>query len=110
MTGSIPSELGKCTRLTFFAGGNNHFTGTLPIELGNLANLVHLDLAINIALAGTVPQEYTKLEKLEIFEIWDTAITGTIPSGICEQGFDHTVIRVDGYIEYTSCSCCQLTY
>lgn len=41
----------------------NNITGTIPPELGTLANLVSLDLYLN-GLRGTIPATLSKLEKL----------------------------------------------
>jgi hypothetical protein len=86
-----------------FLAARNSITGTLPIELSNLQNLVHLDVARNVKLKGTVPQEYTKLESLKKFEIFGTSITGTIPSEMCNKSGDKGQLPIFADIQ---CSCC----
>jgi hypothetical protein len=41
-TGTLPSELGKLTAVTYFIVSNNGFTGTLPSELGKLIAATYL--------------------------------------------------------------------
>ncbi|KAI2495016.1 hypothetical protein MHU86_19491 [Fragilaria crotonensis] len=73
--GSIPSELGLCTQLQFLNLAGSFLTGTLPSELGNLSELRTLILYGNQEMSGTVPPEYAKLSKLETFNIDLTKIS-----------------------------------
>ncbi|KAK4345640.1 hypothetical protein RND71_035816 [Anisodus tanguticus] len=52
--GSIPRELGKLAELSFLALNSNNFTGEIPPTLGNLSKLYWLDLADN-QLTGPIP-------------------------------------------------------
>jgi hypothetical protein len=56
LSGTIPSELGDLTSLTFLRLSENQLSGTIPSELGSLTNLDHMSLADN-QLSGTIPQE-----------------------------------------------------
>lgn len=53
-------------------------SGKIPPELGRLAHLESLDLALN-ALIGTIPPELGDLANLEVLALWNNALTGPIP-------------------------------
>ena len=55
MTGPIPPELGKLTKLEFLRLSNNGLTGPIPHELGKLTKLRYLDLSNN-EWTGCVPK------------------------------------------------------
>ncbi|KAJ0039947.1 hypothetical protein Pint_26899 [Pistacia integerrima] len=42
---------------------NNNITGEIPVALGNLTNLVSLDLYLN-SFSGPIPDSFGKLTKL----------------------------------------------
>ena len=54
LTGTIPPELGDLANLTLLTLEENGLSGTIPPELGNLANLETLNLAEN-GLTGDLP-------------------------------------------------------
>ena len=57
-------------------------TGTIPAELGNLTNLVALDLAFH-ALTGTIPAELGNLaNSLQLLFLGDNQLTGCIPNAL----------------------------
>ena len=104
MKGSIPTEIGKCTKLEMILLGSCFLTGTLPTELGHAANLYWMDIAFNEDLSGTIPQEYTNWTKLERLDFATTRISGPIPSGICTN----QITVLDGNANYyPACSCCK---
>ncbi len=47
--------------------GDNALSGPIPVELGNLTNLVRLELHENASLTGALPQSLTRLTKLSYF-------------------------------------------
>ena len=57
----------------------NELTGTIPAELGSLANLVQLQLWEN-QLTGTIPSQLGSLATLEVLALDDNQLTGAIPS------------------------------
>ena len=60
LTGTIPSELGNLTNLTYLHFGANSLSGSIPKELGNLTKLTGIYLFSN-ALTGAIPQEWSDI-------------------------------------------------
>ena len=75
LSGSIPPELGDLANLEELWLVNNRLTGTVPSDLGKLANLVVLELYGN-QLSGLLPQSLTRLSGLKSFTFVDN-------SGLC---------------------------
>ena len=57
----------------------NGLRGTIPAELGNLANLQELDLRLN-DLTGAIPAELGNLANLQRLDLRDNRLTGAIPA------------------------------
>ncbi len=57
LSGTIPFELGNLANLSSLYLNHNDLTGTIPTELGNLANLAVLSLGSN-SLSGTMKWSY----------------------------------------------------
>jgi hypothetical protein len=83
LTGSIPSEIGNLTNLTFLKLSSNELTGFIPLEICNLTNLTGLYLDRN-QLTGEIPSEIGNLINLIGFQLNDNEFTGEIPESICE--------------------------
>ena len=78
LSGSIPPELGNLANLTELNLGWNELTGPIPPELGNLANLARLSLRIN-ALTGPIPSELGNLSNVTRLDLGSNELTGLIP-------------------------------
>ena len=78
LTGTIPPELGNLANLTSLNLARNGLTGPIPPELGNLANLTSLDL-FDCNLTGTIPPELGKLSTLTRLNLTRNSVTGAIP-------------------------------
>ncbi|WCJ41934.1 Receptor kinase-like protein Xa21 [Euphorbia peplus] len=74
--GNLSSSLEK-----FYIAGNG-LTGTIPKEIGNLNNLISLNLENN-NLQGFIPKTIDKLRKLQGISINSNRIQGKIPSELC---------------------------
>ena len=90
LTGKIPTQLGKCYKLTRFEAQDNSLTGTLPSELG-------------------------QLETLESLKIFRNLLSGSIPSSICtlKTKFDLNFLAADCNTEAKGtigCKCCSACY
>nr|CAB3504053.1 unnamed protein product [Digitaria exilis] len=80
--GSIPRELGNCSKLTSLNAGHNNLSGTLPNELFNLAFLEHLSLPSN-QLEGSL-SNMSKLSNLVTIDLGVNVISGSILDSIGE--------------------------
>ncbi len=78
LAGSIPPELGDLANLRDLHLGRNSLRGVIPPELGGLANLETLVLEINI-LTGSIPPGLGNLGRLEALWLDNNALAGPIP-------------------------------
>ena len=72
----VSCSTGQVTSLSLRA---NQLSGTMPAELGNLANLKALNLGIN-DLNGILPPELGNLTNLEAITLDYNQLSGTIPT------------------------------
>lgn len=104
LSGELPDALGQAfPGLKFFSVADNHLTGTLPSTIGQLPDLMYLDLrnnqlegifpsvvawpsmqnfdaSLNV-LSGTMP-DISEAAKLQRFHLNSNALSGTIPQWI----------------------------
>ena len=78
LKGTIPPELGDLANLELLSLGDK-LTGPIPPELGNLAHLTQLWLGRN-DLTGPIPPELGNLAKLEWLTLGGNDLTGPIPA------------------------------
>lgn len=78
LSGTIPPELGSLANLRELEFGPTQLTGAIPPDLGNLANLEELSLDYN-QLTGAIPPELGNLANLEFLQLNDNQLTGAIP-------------------------------
>ena len=78
LVGSIPPELGSLANLTALWLSNNNLAGPIPPELGNLTQLKSLALDGN-DFSGPVPPELGRLANLESLVLELNNLTGPIP-------------------------------
>jgi hypothetical protein len=104
LSGPIPSELAKCSRLETIVLGSSSITGSLPSELGSLSSLRNLDVR-ETSITGSVPAEFAMLLNLEVLDVRGTPMTGSLPSGICDSGSSTMVFAEPGAL--SGCSCCE---
>jgi uncharacterized repeat protein (TIGR01451 family) len=77
LTGSIAPELGNLDQLQWLDLWFNSLTGSIPPELGNLGNLVDLSLANN-QLSGSIPPELGNLGIGDL-SLANNQLSGSIP-------------------------------
>ncbi len=63
----------------------NNLTGSLPVELGDLANLESLELDNNL-ISGTIPSQLGNLSALEFISLHSNQLTGQIPPELGDLG------------------------
>ena len=78
LSGSIPPELGNLANLTWLALYGNQLSGSIPPELGNLTNLTDLNLGGN-QLSGSIPPELGNLTNLQRLRLGGNQLSGSIP-------------------------------
>ena len=78
LAGSIPSELGSLANLQELRLGWNELTGPIPPELGELYKLETLYLGLN-QLIGPIPSELDKLNQLSRLSLAQNQLSGEIP-------------------------------
>lgn len=77
LTGKIPSELSRLTRLIDMVLHTNALTGPIP-KLSNLTKLTSLNLDGN-KLTGPIPSGVSKLTLLESLHLIANELSGTLP-------------------------------
>ncbi|RVW18905.1 putative LRR receptor-like serine/threonine-protein kinase [Vitis vinifera] len=83
LRGTLPNSLGNLSvALESFTASACHFRGTIPIGIGNLTNLIWLDLGAN-DLTGSIPTTLGQLQKLQRLYIAGNRIQGSIPNDLC---------------------------
>ncbi len=78
LSGTIPTVVGKLSKLNTFAAFDNQLEGNIPEELSSCTELQRLFLDQN-NLNGTIPQMIGSLRQLEDFRIHDNKLEGTLP-------------------------------
>ena len=78
LRGAIPPELGNLGNLLELNLVDNRLTGEIPPELGNLGKLRELRLHGN-RLTGEIPPELGNLGKLRELRLYENQLTGAIP-------------------------------
>jgi Leucine-rich repeat (LRR) protein len=81
LTGTIPPEVGNLANLDTLYLSFNELTGTIPLELCGLTNLRSLEISYN-QLTGTVPPELEALTNLTTLYLSGNELSGPIPSEI----------------------------
>ncbi|XP_078152749.1 uncharacterized protein LOC144547938 [Carex rostrata] len=82
LVGPYPATLGNLTNLVQLdLSGNYNLNGTIPANIGNLTNLVQLHLSFN-NLNGTIPTDIGNLTNLVQLDLSDNNLNGTIPTNI----------------------------
>ena len=83
ISGTIPMEsLGKLRVLE--AADNRAFTGVIPTTIAQLTSLVHLDVS-NTSLSGTIPPELGELPNLLSLDLYEMRLSGRLPKVVLSR-------------------------
>ena len=85
LTGSLPTQLGDLAQLERLVLDGNGISGPIPPELGNLGNLTMLNLRGN-DLAGSIPSELGALAMLDTLDLFNAGLSGAIPPSLGNLG------------------------
>lgn len=78
LVGTIPPEIGNLSELIWLDLGANELEGPIPAQIGNLGQLRTLYLAGN-SLSGSIPTQLGNLSHLELLYLNRNKLEGTIP-------------------------------
>lgn len=81
LSGSIPVELSNLSNLISLLLSFNQLSGSIPVGLGNLSNLESVNLSWN-QLSGPIPAELGNLENLERLNLGNNQLSGEIPADL----------------------------
>ncbi|CAB9520101.1 Leucine Rich Repeat [Seminavis robusta] len=89
VAGSIPSNIGKLSKVEALNLGGTSLSGSLPTEIGLLSDSMFSIAIINAQLEGnlpselgTLPTEIGLLSDVKDFAVYGNSFTGTIPSQV----------------------------
>lgn len=97
--GGIPANIGNLKNLIWLNLGGIQLTGEIPKSIYDLKKLETLDLSSN-KISGDFPVDITKLRNLRKIELFGNQITGVIPREFAElnmlQEFDVSMNQMHG--------------
>ncbi|XVE68591.1 hypothetical protein DITRI_Ditri09bG0080600 [Diplodiscus trichospermus] len=77
----LPSSIGNLS-IQFLSAYGSNILGGIPLEIGNLSNLISLNLQSN-RVAGMIPSTIGKLSKLQAIYLGYNELQSYIPSELC---------------------------
>ncbi|XP_016457035.2 uncharacterized protein LOC107780923 [Nicotiana tabacum] len=78
ITGEIPLEISKLSKLTWLSIGKNELIGSIPQEFGNMRKLQKLVFSEN-KINGTIPESLCNMEVLFLLDLSENHLSGEIP-------------------------------
>ena len=95
-TQTIPSEIGKLGELKSLIIEGTSVSGIIPSELCRLTKLANLELAWNVKLKGSLPDEFCNLKLLSFLNLHDTPVK---TKGFLDGWQYHRVSHIESYWE-----------
>ncbi|CAB9528964.1 Leucine Rich Repeat [Seminavis robusta] len=84
MTGTLSTELGVLHKMRMMSLDENHFTSTIPTELGRMGDSIQFLRFWRNDLSGTVPSELGQLSGLLDLAMHENPLlSGIVPSEVC---------------------------
>lgn len=87
LLGVIPMELGDLVELVSLNLSRNNLTGKIPYEIGSLVSLEFLDLSRN-NLYGSIPSRLAQIDRLSMLDLSHNNLSGKIPISTQLQSFN----------------------
>ena len=81
LTGTIPTSIGYLSSVSVLYLSYNKLTGTIPTSIGYMTLIKYLDLSIN-KLTGTIPTSIGYMTLITNLYLYSNKLTGTIPTSI----------------------------
>ncbi|RHN57541.1 putative non-specific serine/threonine protein kinase [Medicago truncatula] len=85
--GNIPEEIGNLIELVSLNLSNNNLNGEITSKIGRLTSLEFLDLSRN-HFSGLIPPSLAKIDCLSLLNLLDNNRSGRIPIGTQLQSFN----------------------
>ncbi|XP_073525414.1 uncharacterized protein [Phyllobates terribilis] len=98
LSGSLVPQLGQLSNLQYLEVYGNELAGSIPMELGNLTQLISLDLRNN-NLTGVIPSTLGFLSSLKWMRLDGNSFSGEIP---LEIGNLTSLIQLDLHLNFLS--------
>ncbi|RHN57354.1 putative non-specific serine/threonine protein kinase [Medicago truncatula] len=87
LIGDIPEEIGNLIELVSLNLSSNKLTGEISSKIGRLTSLDSLDLSRN-HLSGPIPPSLAQIDRVSMLNLADNNLSGRIPIGTQLQSFD----------------------
>lgn len=87
LSGSIPLDIGNMmSSLRVFDISANLLSGSIPLTMPKLVNLITLDLSKN-NLTGNIPNNWAGFRYLESIDLSNNKLSGVFPGSLCSSPF-----------------------
>lgn len=83
ITGTIPADLSRLSRLAVLDLSKNSISGNIPLSLTSLQNLTILDVSSN-SIDGSIPANIGALSKLQRLNLSSNGLSSSIPPSLGE--------------------------
>ncbi|KAH6797138.1 HAESA-like 2 [Perilla frutescens var. hirtella] len=81
LTGGIPESIGDLASIRNFDVSNNNLIGKIPVSIGRLKNVEQIELFGN-QFSGELPDTFSNLTSLRRFDASENNLTGRIPGSL----------------------------